>query len=245
MIEQMINGILIVFDGIDGVGKTTQVNLLFKALRLANIDTVISKEPTSGKWGKLIKSSALNGRLPLDKELEYFIKDRQEHTETFIRPSLQAGKVVILDRYYYSTIAYQGARKADVSAVREEVEGMAIKPDISFILNCDVYTALGRIINSRGETPNEFEKGDYLSEVQEVFLSLCDIEPEIVKVNSQNSIGHIHETVFNKVVNGPLKKNLCNKKYASDCYYCGDRITALCLWYKAMGSLKTICTPES
>jgi len=241
----MSDGVLIVFDGIDGAGKTTQVDLLFRALSLANIDTVLSKEPTSGKWGALVRSSALNGRLPLEKELEYFIKDRQEHTTNLIKPSLQAGKVVILDRYYYSTIAYQGARKADVSAVRDKVEGKAIRPDISFILDCDVYMALGRIKNSRGDTPNEFEKGDYLKEVRKVFLSLCDIEPEIMKVNSQNSIGHIHETVFNKVVNGPLKKKLCSKINEIECFWCSDRITKLCLWYKAMGSLKTIYAPEN
>lgn len=245
MTENMTNGILVVIDGIDGVGKTTQVDLLLKSLMGANIDAVHSKEPTAGKWGKLIRDSAINGRLPLEQEMEYFIKDRQEHIKEFIKPSLEAGKVVILDRYYYSTISYQGARGADVPAVRNKIEGLAIKPDIAFILNCDVSIALDRIKHSRGDIPNEFEKADYLKDVQNVFLSLCEIEREVIKVNAQNSIGHIHAYILDNLIKGPLKKKLCGKKYECDCMYCVPRMTDSCEWLVAKSLMNPIQKPEN
>lgn len=245
MTEHMTNGILIVIDGIDGVGKTTQVNLLLEALKEANIDAVQSKEPTSGKWGKVIRESAINGRLPLDEEMEYFIRDRQEHINEFIKPSLEAGKVVILDRYYYSTISYQGARGADVPAVRSKIEGLSIRPDRAFILDCDVSTALKRIKKSRGDVPNEFEKAPYLRSVQKVFLSLCDIEPEVKKVNAQNSIGHIHVFILEDLIEGPLKRKLCSKNYESDCMYCVPRMTESCKWIEAKKLLKPKIQPEN
>lgn len=242
--KQIASGLLVVFDGIDGVGKTTQANLLLETLTHAGIDTVISKEPTSGQWGKIIKSSALNGRLPLDKEIEYFLKDREEHIEHVIRPSLEAGKAVILDRYYYSTIAYQGARGANVAAIKEMLNGTAIKPDITFILYCDVYIALGRIRNSRGQVPNEFEKAEYLEEVQSVFLSLCETEPEIKKINAQDSIRHIHNCVLDYIIHGPLKQKLCDKNYETDCIQCSSRILQKCSWYEMAATLKPVLQSE-
>ncbi len=114
-------GILIAIEGIDGAGKTTQVKMLHRALKRAGISVIRSKEPTTGHWGSILRQSAFTGRLSPREELETFIKDRTEHVETLIGPHLSSGSVVILDRYFYSTIAYQGARGADVPVVREEM----------------------------------------------------------------------------------------------------------------------------
>ena len=177
--------------------------------------------------------------------MEYFIRDRQEHINNLIKPSLSAGKVVILDRYYYSTISYQGARGANVPDVRKKIEGLAIIPDITFILDCDVSIALDRIRVTRRDIPNEFEKFDYLKEVREVFLFLCKIEPEIIKVNSHNSIGHVHNYIFDKLVEGPFRKKLCSKNYDSDCFYCVPRMTDTCEWLRAKSLLNPITQPEN
>src|SRR5260370_25230495 len=96
--------ILIAIEGIDGAGKTTQVERLAQALRVVGQELVISKEPTNGRWGKKIRESAANGRLPLKEELKAFINDRTEHVRNVIQPALDTGKIVILDRYFYSTI---------------------------------------------------------------------------------------------------------------------------------------------
>src|SRR5690348_11605062 len=101
-------GFFIVLEGIDGSGKSTQVKAIAAALRERGYEVVTTKEPTDNKWGKILRNSASTGRLSAEEELETFIKDRKEHVEILIRPSLDAGKVVITDRYYFSTAAYQG-----------------------------------------------------------------------------------------------------------------------------------------
>ena len=100
------SGLLIAIDGIDGAGKTTQVEFLRKVFSDAGMEVVCSKEPTDGEWGSKLRESAQNGRLSLEDELDLFVKDRRDHVETLITPELEAGKIVILDRYYYSTITY-------------------------------------------------------------------------------------------------------------------------------------------
>ena len=107
--ERTDRGLLIAFDGIDGASKTTQVALLADFLASKG-ETIRSKEPTDGKWGQIIRNAAANGRLPLEEELRVLIEDRKEHVRDLILPALSKGKAVILDRYFYSTIAYQGSR---------------------------------------------------------------------------------------------------------------------------------------
>ncbi len=229
----MNKGILVVFDGIDGAGKTTQAKLLLEVLKNANIDAVLSKEPTNGQWGKIIRSSAINGRLPLDQELDLFIKDREEHVKSLIWPSLEAGKVVILDRYYYSSIAYQGARGADVDLIKEKMQEIAIVPDITFIIDLDIPTALHRIETKRGDTPDQFEKADYLEVVQANFINLCETEKEIHKLNGHNSIGHLHSHVLKDFKNGPLKNKYCAKDYPNaDCGFCSYQMSKTCDWFE-------------
>jgi dTMP kinase len=92
--------------------------------------------------------------------------------EELIAPALAAGKVVILDRYYFSTMAYQGMRGFDPVEIRRQNEEFAPKPDLLFILDLDVDTALSRI-GARGDIANEFEKRDSLAKCREIFMSLA------------------------------------------------------------------------
>lgn len=131
-----------------------------------------SKEPTDGPWGAKLRATAATGRLPAEEELELLLRDRRDHVEQLIAPALAAGKVVILDRYYFSTMAYQGSRGMDPAEIRRLNEAFAPVPDLLFILDLDVGTALSRI-GGRGDTANEFEKHDSLSKCREVFLSLA------------------------------------------------------------------------
>ena len=94
-------GILIAFEGIDGAGKTTQVDLVASFFERAGEAFVRSREPTDGPWGRKIKESAVNGRLSPAEELEAFTEDRKEHVRQLIAPALAAGKVILLDRYFY------------------------------------------------------------------------------------------------------------------------------------------------
>lgn len=94
------DGILIAVDGIDGAGKTTQVELLREAFEAAGETVTASKEPTNGPWGRLVRESAQSGRLGLADELHAFLEDRKEHVEELVKPALARGEIVILDRYF-------------------------------------------------------------------------------------------------------------------------------------------------
>jgi dTMP kinase len=166
------HGLFIVLEGIDGTGKSTQTKQLAEWFRTQGREVVASREPTDGPWGTKIRATAATGRLSPQEELDYFLRDRREHVEQLIAPALAAGKVVILDRYYFSTMAYQGSRGVDPAEIRRQNEVFAPVPDLLFILDLDVEIALTRI-GGRGDTANEFEKHDSLAKCREVFLSLA------------------------------------------------------------------------
>lgn len=92
-------GLLVVVDGIDGAGKTTLARALAEGLLRRGKAVAVSKEPTTGQWGMILRESAAAGRLTPDQELEYLVKDRREHVRDFIRPALDRGEVVILVRH--------------------------------------------------------------------------------------------------------------------------------------------------
>ena len=166
------HGLFIVLEGIDGTGKSTQAKQLAEWFREQGREVVASREPTDGPWGTKIRATAATGRLSPAEALDYFLRDRREHVEQLIAPALAAGKVVILDRYYFSTMAYQGSRGVDPEEIRRQNEVFAPVPDLLFILDVDVDTALTRI-GGRGDTANEFEKHESLAKCREVFLSLA------------------------------------------------------------------------
>jgi dTMP kinase len=164
-------GLFIVLEGIDGTGKSTQAKRLGEWLAALGREVVLSREPTAGPWGQKVRESAATGRLSPEDELQYFLNDRRQHVEELIAPSLAAGKVVILDRYYFSTMAYQGARGFDPAEIRRQNEEFAPVPDLLLIMDLDVDSALERI-GARGDTANEFEKRENLERCREIFLSL-------------------------------------------------------------------------
>jgi dTMP kinase len=164
----LTRGVLIAFEGIDGAGKTTQASLLARHCREMGLEVVESKEPTNGQWGRKVRNSAETGRLSPEDELELFIADRREHVQTLVGPALDARKVVIVDRYYFSTAAYQGARGMDPEEILALNEQFAPQPDILFLLTID--PSLGRArIASRGDRANLFEGERELAASAEIF----------------------------------------------------------------------------
>jgi len=184
----------IVFEGIDGTGKSTQVKLLKEALE-KNGDTVITSfEPTNGTYGSLLRSSATRpeGRYSLEEEFDLFLKDRHEHVEQLINPALERGDVVILDRYYYSTMAYQGARGLDPTVIRERNEEFATIPDLVFVLTLPVEASLQRIGVRDGEG-DAFEARENLEKCADIFMSLDD--QNVVFIDAQRPPEEVHEEV--------------------------------------------------
>ena len=105
----MNKGLLIVFEGIDGTGKSTQMSLLGRFLREKGLTVIETREPTNGQFGQQIRAlyTNRNGVSP-EQELELFLADRQEHVDNVLTPALQEGKIILCDRYFLSTAAYQG-----------------------------------------------------------------------------------------------------------------------------------------
>ena len=182
-------GTLIVLEGIDGTGKSTQARRLGEWIASQGREVVLSREPTSGPWGTKLRESAATGRLSPEDELEYFLNDRRQHVEALIAPALAAGKVVILDRYYFSTMAYQGARGFDPAEIRRRNEAFAPVPDLLLVMDLDVDISLERI-GARGDVANEFEKRENLERCREIFLSLKD-EPFVRVIDSSGSLDEV------------------------------------------------------
>jgi len=161
-------GFLVAIEGIDGCGKSTQIKLLSRFCVENRLAHVVSKEPTNGKYGMLIRESAERGRMSVQEELDLLRKDRQEHVEKIIGPALSAEKIVILDRYYFSTAAYQGAHGADADLILTDNEQFAPQPDLLIILDVSPKTGIKRI-TSRGDQPNKFEDATTLEQAREIF----------------------------------------------------------------------------
>jgi dTMP kinase len=182
-------GLLIVLEGIDGTGKSTQARRLAEWFAARGREVVLSREPTDGPWGRRIRESGNTGRLSPAEELEHFLNDRRQHVREKIAPALAAGKVVILDRYYFSTMAYQGARGLDPAEIRSLNEAFAPVPDLLLILDLDVDSAHHRI-GGRGDGTNEFEKHDSLQRCRQVFLSLAH-EPFVHIIDAAGSLDEV------------------------------------------------------
>lgn len=222
-------GILIAVEGIDGAGKTTQVELLSIALRAAGLDVLTSKEPTNGAWGRKIRESAATGRMPVEEELQAFIADRTEHIETLVGPALARGATVILDRYYFSSIAYQGVRGSDPEMIRSEMEARFPIPDLTVILEIDSDLSQFRISKSRGETPNHFEQQAALEKSHGIFSSLSG--PGIVRIDGSAQQESVLQALLAAFVDGPLKAKRCAKSYGcDDPFHCTASLTNRCEW---------------
>jgi dTMP kinase len=187
------SGLFIVIEGIDGTGKSTQARRLGGWFEAQGREVVLSREPTDGPWGKKLRESASTGRLSPEDELQYFLNDRRQHVEETIAPALAAGKVVILDRYYFSTMAYQGSRGFDPAEIRRRNEAFAPVPDLLLILDLDVATAHQRI-GHRGDSTNEFEKKESLERCREIFLTLKG-EAFVRVVDSNGSLDDVSERI--------------------------------------------------
>jgi dTMP kinase len=198
------NGLFIVIDGIDGAGKTTQAALLAQWFGEKGVLCSLSKEPTSNKWGQELRESASAGRLTIEEELELFIKDRKEHISLF-KPTLDAGGVVILDRYYYSTVAYQGSRGSDTDEIIARHREFAPEPDIAFVLDLPATEGIIRILN-RGDEPNEFENPEALDKARKIFCRLAESHTNIRIFDGSKSVRELRGLIQSAVLRTAMNK---------------------------------------
>jgi dTMP kinase len=199
-------GRLIAFEGLDGVGKTTQVHLLACHLSRLNLPVVLTREPTNGHFGQKIRRIISQGRegLTPQAELELFIADRQEHVQQVIQPGLAAGKIVITDRYYFSSMAYQGALGLDPLDIQQRHAGFAPKPDLIIILELSLTEIVHRLQQRVTQPSQSFEQIDYLAKVAALFD--CLVAPGLVRIDGFGSEPEVQARILPlvaRVVNLP------------------------------------------
>jgi dTMP kinase len=191
-------GMLIAFEGIDGTGKTTQIELLAEALRQRGLGVVTTREPTDGQYGRKIRQLYKNRKsVTPEEELALFLDDRREHVAQVIGPALVSGQVVLTDRYYYSTAAYQGAAGHDPQKIIAANELFAPVPDMVIMLEAPVSLGVHRVQKLRGETLNDFEQEETLARVAKIFASLNS--PNIRRIDGTGAAGAVHELIMKAV----------------------------------------------
>ena len=190
-------GILIVFEGIDGTGKTTQLSLLASALSWRGLPVISTREPTDGIYGRKIRELYRDReRISRREELELFLADRREHVRELLEPALQSGKIVLCDRYVFSTLAYQGAAGLDLAEIIRQ-NSFAPTPDLALLFQAPPETGIARITGKRHESPNDFEQADTLVRVARIFDALD--QPYVRRIDATGTITTIHESVMNAV----------------------------------------------
>ena len=179
-----MSGLFISFEGIDGVGKSTQIDLLIKHLDELGRKNIRTLEPGGTDLGVEIRHLLLHrkGEVAPRAEALLYAADRAHHVATKVRPALEAGTDVIIDRYLDSSVAYQGAgRDLDSAEVRNlslfAVQGLL--PHLTILLDLDAAASLARR-SKTGEEPDrlEREKVEFFEAVRQGYLALAAAEPE-------------------------------------------------------------------
>ncbi len=187
--------LLIVFEGIDGSGKTTLSKMFYSYLLDKGQAVTWFREPSDSPWGQKIRELANHkDSIPIEEELEYFIKDREWNVSHNILPNLENKKTVILDRYYFSTACYQGARGFDMGKIIEQNKQFAPPPDIVFLIDVDVETALDRIQRNRDQEAKLFEKREFLQKVRDNYLKLK--EPNIQVIDGTLPVDQVFAAII-------------------------------------------------
>ena len=167
-------------------------------------DSVMFREPGDSVFGDKLRQQFRDGRtISAKEEARLFIEDRRIDVDENIRPALVAGKVVVMDRYYFSTMAYQGALGLNTYQLRKTNELFAPRPDLTLILDLPAETSAERIRAARG-LPDSYEGTEYLRRVRELFLEFC--ESDVVAVDAEAEVGELNAKILRKVlavVEGP------------------------------------------
>ncbi|MDH5437812.1 MAG: dTMP kinase [Candidatus Bathyarchaeota archaeon] len=164
-------GAFICIEGLDASGKTTQARRLVRELRRKGFKAVYTTEPSPGEIGRFIRTYILQRkrRVPIAVEALLFAVDRVDHLEQKVKPALQEGKIVVSDRYVYSSLAYQGAAGLDLNWI-EEINRSVVTPDLAIYIDVPPEVAVKRIKGKR----SVMERLEVQRKVREVYLEFVE-----------------------------------------------------------------------
>ncbi len=196
----MEKGLFITFEGTDGCGKTTQIEMLKDYFEKQGRTVLLTREPGAKGLGTKLREILLNydGEVSPVCESFLFLADRAQHVDTIIKPAVARGEIVLCDRHTDSTVAYQGyGRELDIEQIKmlNNIATSGLKPDLTFIFDIDIDTAQKRV----GKNKDRMESAgiEFFKRVRNGYLEIAKQEPERVKVlDGSKAIETIHNELL-------------------------------------------------
>jgi dTMP kinase len=194
------HGIFICLEGLDGCGKTTQAKLLVRRLK-TKCEAFYTAEPSRGQIGKLIKKRYLHvsTRGSTVVEALLFAADRVEHLKNEVAPALEKGKIVVSDRYVFSSLAYQGATGIDLKWI-ENVNKHAFRPDLALFIDVDPKTVVRRLKQKK----SVMENLETQLKVQQVYSKYVETGA-LVRIDGSKSKSEVAKAIW-QIVNDHLRR---------------------------------------
>ena len=189
-------GIFICIEGLDGSGKTTHAHRLVRNLQKKELEAIYTTEPSRGELGKFIRSSVLEGekRVPRVLETVLFAVDRVEHLEKMVKPALQQGKIVVSDRYIYSSLAYQGSAGLDVNWIKE-INSFVLPADIAIYIDVPPEVVVKRIKRKK----SVMEKLETQRKVQEVYMMFVN-SGKLIRIDGDRSKVEVEQNILSLIL---------------------------------------------
>lgn len=196
----MKKGLFITFEGCDGCGKTTQLELLAKFLEEKGYDVVVTREPGAKGLGTKLREILLNydGEVSSNCESFLFLADRAQHIDTLVKPTITEGKIVLCDRHIDSTVAYQGyGRGINLEQINylNNLATSGLKPDLTLLFDVDTETSMQRV----GKNKDRMESAgiEFQEKVRHGYLTLAKEEPKRIRIfDSRKTIEQLHQEVL-------------------------------------------------
>lgn len=196
----MKKGLFITFEGADGCGKTTQLNLLKEYLENSGYEVVLTREPGGKGLGEKVREILLNydGEVSNRCESFLFLADRAQNIDIIVNPAIEQGKIVLCDRHTDSSVAYQGyGRGLDINQINT-LNNLATnnkKPDLTLVFDVDIETSMLRVGNEKDRM--ESAGKEFFNRVRNGYLELAKQEPDRIKViDSTKSIQEVQKDVL-------------------------------------------------
>jgi len=190
-------GAFICIEGLDASGKTTHARRLVRKLKRKGFKAMYTTEPSPGEIGEFIRTYILQRekRVPGAVEALLFAVDRVEHLEQRVKPALQKGKIVVSDRYVYSSLAYQGAAGLDLNWIKE-INRTAISPDLAIYIDVSPEILIKRM---KWRKKSVMEQLQIQRKVQQVYLKLVN-DGRLVRVDGNRSINEVAKDILTIVL---------------------------------------------